>query len=306
MANKPTYEDLEQRVKELEREATERTQAEETLRKSKNKYRTLLEHLPQKIFHKDRDSVYLSCNENYARDLKIKPEDITGKTDYDFFPKKLAKKYRADDKRIITSGKTEDIVEKYVQDGQEIWVHTVKTHIKDEKGGITGMLGIFWDITRQKQAAEALRQSELTLQSRTNELEEVNAALRVLLKRREEDKAEFEETVLSTVKELIVPYVEQLKKSRLDAEQLGYLGILESNLNEITAPFAHKLSSRYLGLTPVEIQTAHLIRDGKTTKEIADLLNVSPLTIESRRKNIRTKIGIRNRKTNLRSHLLSM
>ena len=141
------------------RDITDRKRVEEELRKSEHKYRTLLEHIPQKIFHKDRNSVYLSCNDNYARDLKIKPEEIKGKTDYEFFPKKLAKKYRADDSRIIASGKTEDIEEKYIQDGQEIWVHTAKTAIKDEKGNVTGILGIFWDITQRKQAEEALQES---------------------------------------------------------------------------------------------------------------------------------------------------
>jgi PAS domain S-box-containing protein len=138
----------------------DRKQAEKALRKNESKHRTLLEHLPQKIFHKDRHSVYVSCNENYARDLKIKSEEIKGKTDYEFYPKKLAEQYRADDKKIMASGKMENIEEKYIQDGQEVWVNTAKTPIKDEKGNVTGILGIFWDITPRKRAEEALRKSE--------------------------------------------------------------------------------------------------------------------------------------------------
>ena len=114
MAKKPTYKELEQKVKELKKETGRRKHAEEALRRSENKYRTLLEHLPQKIFHKNKASVYLSCNENYARDLNIKPEEIKDKIDYEFFPKALAEKYRSDDKRIVASGNTEDIEEKYV------------------------------------------------------------------------------------------------------------------------------------------------------------------------------------------------
>jgi len=144
----------------IARDVTERGKAEEALRKSENKYRTLLENLPQKIFFKDKDSVYIACNENYARDLKIHSDMITGKTDYDFYPKRLAEKYRADDKRIMNSRKTEDIEEEYIQDGRKVFVHTVKIPIKDENSNVVGILGIFWDITERKRMEEALRESE--------------------------------------------------------------------------------------------------------------------------------------------------
>lgn len=132
-------------------------QAEEALHESERKNRTLVENLPQKIFFKDKNSVYISCNENLARDLMIRPDEIAGKTDFDFVPKQLAEKYRADDKRIMQSKKMEDIEEKYIQDGQEVFIHTVKTPVKDENGNVVGLLGIFWDITEQKQAEAALQ-----------------------------------------------------------------------------------------------------------------------------------------------------
>lgn len=135
-----------------------------------SKYKTLLENLPQKIFLKDTNSVYVSCNENYAKDLKIKAEEIVGKTDYDFFPKELAEKYRADDKRVMSSGKTEDINEKYVQRGKEVFVHTVKTLVKDEAGNVIGILGILWDITAQRQAQKRLLDYQKRLRDLTSEM----------------------------------------------------------------------------------------------------------------------------------------
>lgn len=138
---------------------TDRKQAEKELIASENKYRTLVENLSQKIFFKDRNSIYVSCNENYARDLKIKPEEIIGRTDYEFFQKDLAEKYRADDIRVMESGRTEELEDKYIQDGYEMFVQTVKTPVKDEKGNIKGILGIFWDITERKRAEEEVRQS---------------------------------------------------------------------------------------------------------------------------------------------------
>ena len=152
--------EMNRRIAELEKLETEHKLTIEILQGSENKYRVLLENLPQKIFHKDKNSVYVSCNNNYARDLKIQPDEIIGKTDYDFYNKDLAEKYIADDKRIMESGKTEYIEEKYIQNGQEVFVQTAKTPLEDEKGNTIGILGIFWDITEHRQTEEALKESE--------------------------------------------------------------------------------------------------------------------------------------------------
>ncbi|MBW2653264.1 MAG: PAS domain S-box protein, partial [Deltaproteobacteria bacterium] len=153
--------DLKKRIAELEASKTDSNCTEEVLRNRKNKYKTLIENIPQKIFYKDNESVYVSCNSNYARDLKITPDEITGKTDYDFYPTEKKKKYRADDKRIMKSGSSKTLDETYTQDGKEVVVRTVKNPVRNDKGNIVGVLGIFWDITERKRYEELLEASEI-------------------------------------------------------------------------------------------------------------------------------------------------
>ena len=144
------------------------------------------------------------------------------------------------------------------------------------------------------------------VKERTANLEEANTALKVLLKKRDEDKTELEERMLFNVRELVIPYLDKLKKSGLNDRQKVFVDILDSTLNDVVSPFVRKLSPQYLKLTPSEIQMANLIKQGKTTKEIADLLNLATSTIDFHRDNIRKKVGIKNRKINLRTYLLSL
>jgi DNA-binding CsgD family transcriptional regulator len=136
--------------------------------------------------------------------------------------------------------------------------------------------------------------------------EETNTALKVLLKQREMDKEELEEKVIANVDQLVMPYVEKIKLTRLDERQKTYLNILESHLNEIVSPFLHKTSTLNLRLTPQEIQVASLVKAGRTTKEIADILNISTNAVDFHRKHIRKKFGLRNQRTNLQSFLMSL
>jgi PAS domain S-box-containing protein len=162
------------------------------------------------------------------------------------------------------------------------------------------------EIKERRQAEKVLKKNERELGNKTHELEEINAALTVLIKRREKDKKELEEKVLANVKELIFPYINKLKKGRLNDNQSTYLTIIESNLHNIVAPFLQRLSSKYSDLTPSEIQVAEFVKEGKTTKEIAELLNSSIRAIEFHRSNLRKKLGLANKKANLRSHLISL
>jgi len=162
------------------------------------------------------------------------------------------------------------------------------------------------DITERKKAEKELLVREEELKVKSRNLEELNTALKVLLKHREDDREELEERILSNVQELVIPYLEKLKRTPLKSDQLAYMGIIESNLDDILSPFLRKMTSKYLNLTPREIQIATLIREGRTTKEISEVLNISSRAVEFHRDNIRVKLGLKNKKANLRSFLLSL
>ncbi len=154
-----------------------------------------------------------------------------------------------------------------------------------------------------KQSEQSLIKSQQELQSNSRHLTEVNNALKILLKKSDENKKEIEENVLANITELIVPYLEKIEEKKLMETQKVYMGIIRSNLNEIVSSFSRKLTSKYLNLTHAEITVANLIKQGKTTKEIASLLYLSRKTIETQRRNIRKKIGINGKKINLRTYL---
>jgi len=157
---------------------------------------------------------------------------------------------------------------------------------------------VYEDMEKQIEARTA------ELKAKSQDLEELNATLRVLLKQREEDKKMLEENILSNVKELVVPYLEKIKTQTSFKLQKEYADAARRNLDDIVSPFVSNLSLKYINLTPTEIQIANLIKQGASTKEIAELMNLALSTIATHRNNLRAKLGLRNQKKNLRTHLL--
>jgi len=199
---------------------------------------------------------------------------------------------------ILFSERTLGVINLYLQEGHRT--------APGEAEFLTAIANALAGVIARKQIDDALKQREKELEIKSGNLEEMNSALKVLLQRREDDRKELEEKVLSNVKELVVHNLEKLRNTRLDAKQSGYVDVLESNLNSIVSPFSRTLSHQFLNFTPVEIEVADLVRQGKRTKEMADLLNVSQRTIEFHRQNIRSKLGIKQKKANLRTRLLSI
>jgi len=153
---------------------------------------------------------------------------------------------------------------------------------------------------------EDLRNREAELSIKSRKLEEANIALKVVLKQMAKKKRVDKENNLSNVKQLVIPYLNRLKKSPLNTDQMILINTLESNLDNITSPLISKLSSSFLSLTPMEIRIAHFVKEGLMNKEMAELLGTSLNTISSHRYKLRSKLGLKNKGVNLRSYLLSL
>lgn len=231
----------------------------------------------------------------------------------------LEREKGADPRRVRTLE-----MEGYCKDGSRIWTEASMRFIRDSSGRPTAVLGISRDISRRKKAEETLREAREELETRVEQrtaelkkaneeletrrkkLEEANTALKVLLDRREKDKRELEENLLLSIKDLVLPYLESLGASRLDEKQRSLIEVLQSNLEDALSPLIRRLSSKYFGLSPTEIRVANLIRQGRSSKEIGQLLGLSHRTVEAHREKIRKKIGIKNKKINLRTRLMSL
>lgn len=165
--------------------------------------------------------------------------------------------------------------------------------------GTSKSFSSFTDITE-------IRNAEQELSRKSKKLEDLNTTLTVLLNKRSEDLEEIENRILSNVKELVLPYIDKMKLCSLDPQCLGLVELIEANLREIVSPFANKLSAQYASLTPKEIQIANFIKEGKTSKEIAQILNLSKSAIDVHRYRLRKKVGLNRMKTNLQNHLAAL
>ena len=280
-------------VMSLVQDITERRRMEEALKESESRYRVIFETTGAATLIIEEDTIISLVNSEFEKITGYARNETEGKLSWTvLFPQedernKILGYHRL---RRISAAAAPRRYETQIADRQgnrrDILVNI------DMIPGTTRSVATFMDISDRKRSEEALG--------------EMNAALRVLLKQREADKAELENTVLTSVKELVMPHVKELKKCLSGCDELTHVHILESNLKGILSPFAQKLSLQHLNLTPKEMQVAELIKEGKTTKEIARFMDISRFAIDTHRAHLRKKLGLTQKKINLRTYLSSL
>lgn len=280
---------------------TENKKMEAALKESEAKYRNIFVNAMEGIFQTGVNGEILSANPSFARLFGYKSPEEMIKMVKDIRYEIYADEAQRNELRRLLD--KQGFVRNFEvlcrrKDGQRIWISLNFRIVKDSDNKTLFYEGTLVDITERKRFQE-------DLEAKSRSLEETNAALRVLLKQREEDKAGLEEKVLHNIKELVLPYVDKLRSQQSTTEKV-IVDIIESNLNEVLSPFIRSMASRYANFTPKEIQVADLMKKGKTTKEISQILNLSPRTIDIHRYNIRRKLNINKKKVNLQSYLLTL
>lgn len=192
------------------------------------------------------------------------------------------------------------------QHGDWRWIQFISTSVMDRNGLLKYSNGIIFDITERVQATEMLKQKEEELEKKTKRLAQLNTALQVLVEQREQEINDIEKGILNTLDRLIKPYLNDLSETQLTDEQKTYIEIIQANLQKILSPLSKRLSEWRQGLTPSEIKIVDLIRNGKRSKEIAELLHISDNAISFHRKRIRKKLGLNGKKFNLVNYLQSL
>ena len=297
--------------KVLQREISERKRAEAVLKESEEKY--------NQFFKTSRDCVFITSKDGRLVDLNDAAVELFGYSSRDeLLQKKMPyvyanKEERAKHARVIAECGYVKEYPIYWRKGDGSIRHVLITAVAryDASGGTIGFQGTIRDVTEQRRVEKELRKYREDLESmvaeRTSELEdktrnlqEVNTTLNVLLQKREEDRKILEENLVANISSLVLPYIGSIRRNNLDAQQQFCLEAIESNLSSIVSPLLKNIQQ--FDLTPREIQIVSLIKDGKTTKEIAKALGIGEGSIDTHRKNIRKKMGL-NRSCNLQSHL---
>ena len=299
---------------------TQVKRAEEEVRMEKSFSDSTIDSLPGIFYLFDEKGMMLRWNRNVETVTGYQAEELAGMHVLQFFGGKDVRMMERTFREVLEKGEGSVEARLFSKNGRSI-PHFF-TGKRVELGEQVYVLGLAVDISEIKRLEEELRKhkdrleeevakrtadlekNREELEMRTKTLEEVNTALKVLVRQIGEDKKEMEARFISNVKAMVLPYVEQVKKGRLDSRQQSGISIIETNLNEIVSTFVQSVGQ--FGFTPREMQIASLIKDGKTSKEIGEFIGIAPSAVDTYRNKIRHKLNLNNKKVNLQSYLQSI
>ncbi|MBP8626222.1 MAG: PAS domain S-box protein [Syntrophorhabdaceae bacterium] len=256
----------------------------------------------------NEDDICVFINKEAEKVMGYKAEDFIGKMPFDFMTPEEAQRTKEIYNQLKKEKRSFAFIEcQFVHKNGNITDAEISgVPIYNERGRFCGYLGIHRDITLRKRLERSLMEQEADLKMESFRLNEINNALNILVRQKENEKKDLENSVVTNIKELVLPYLSELKKTGLDAKQQALVDIMQANINNIVSPFVQKITSKYINLTPTEIKIASFIKEGKTAKAIAQILNVSESAVNLHRQHVRDKLGLSKKKIGLRTYLMSM
>jgi PAS domain S-box-containing protein len=195
------------------------------------------------------------------------------------------------------NGRQEFVIKQQIN-GSFLYLASTIFCIRNLEKHKTGFGLISQDITEQKMAV-------LELEQKKKEAEDANIALKVMLDQHTRAKESIEEHISIKLQELVNPYLDLLKQSPVNEKQAETIRIIAAHIDSITHQFSPKARKIMLKLSPRESIIIDLVRQGKTSKDIAGILHIGLRTVETYRNNLRKKLGINNKKISLRTYLIT-
>lgn len=296
---------IERELKDAETRRRHR-RARRELQASEERFLLFMEHLPGAAFIKDQSGRIVYAN-GYciSRWIPERVDDLLNQGMGHFWSGRLDRTNNNLDESVLKSGRSAETVEHITLRDHTATYLTFKFPIPARKNGpFLGVISI--DITKRQRAEDELREIKEQLEIEREALEKKNIALREILNQFEAEKEQTKEKIATNIEQAILPTLRRIKESapRTLARNLA---LLEQELNEIASPFLHTLQHEIKKkLSPRETEICRLIRNGLTTKDIAEALNVAPATVQKHRETIRKKLGLARRKINLHSYLQSL
>ncbi len=279
-------------------------EARTALRHSESRFDLFMTHLPGPASIKDQSGRYVFVNEHFEQLIGDSADNIIGLTVRDLWPAELAAKLAQDDERVRAINSAMEVVEEFELDGQRVSFLTVKFPLP-QPSGPPMVASIALDITLRRQAEERVRRTTQQLEVEREALKDKNIALREIMERLEVERDKVKQNLVRNVEQAVLPLIQRMKQSA-DQSMHRNFDLLIQELREVTSPFLNTLQNRFTKLSPRESEVCRLIRRGMTTKEIAETLTLSPLTVQKHRELIRRKLGLTNNGANLNTFLRSI
>ncbi|MFC1489738.1 PAS domain S-box protein [Candidatus Latescibacterota bacterium] len=283
---------------------TESKNAELALKESEKKYRTVIENINEAIFTINTNGIITYITPAVEYFSGYDPVHFINKSFTEFVLPEDLQRMKNNIKKALKGESKPNEYRVFDKDGNVRWIRVSSSQLYSD-GKIKGLYGIITDITNIKNFEEDIKSTKDELQIKSSNLKESVTALKVLLKHQDSEKYIIEKNILSNINTLVMPYIEKIRVNCSDVNLSTYFNIVEKNLKEITKKLSGPHSNFFQKLSPTEIRVAELIRNDKSSKEIADLLNISDTTVFFHRRNIRRKLGLKGKRTNLNSLLIT-